>query len=232
MTLKSKYKIPSLIITATLVVTLVAWLALRRETPQACETRHAGSARATAETLPVQNPKSVSTKATKATGSTIQNSPVSVPVRIAALGNRPVPPENFSGEPWKLREEWRQLNISFLEIGNALQQGGALPSEIEFPLFDGATITLTHLKFVPQNAPHKGVFFARVKDDPVSHVMFSYVNRSTVGEIHIPSQNIQYEINNATPDNGPDSQIYLAQLDPAKLPVCGVCSQHPPAAAD
>jgi hypothetical protein len=144
-------------------------------------------------------------------------------VRIVASEQRPTPAAALVAQPWKIREEWRVLSESFLNIGNATRTTGKTPEEIEFPLFDGESITLTHFRYRPQNAPNKGAFLGEVKGENTGHVLLSYVNNALVGTIHIPAQSRYYEIRNNTPDGGAVSQVFLTQLDPAKMPTCGTC---------
>jgi hypothetical protein len=144
-------------------------------------------------------------------------------VRIAASEQRPTPAAALSAQPWKIREEWRVLSTSFLSIGNATRASGKAPEAIEFPLFDGDSITLTNFQYRPQNAPNKGAFLGEVKGENSGHALLAYVNNALVGTIHIPSQARYYEIRNNTPDGGAVSQVFLAQLDPAKMPACGTC---------
>jgi hypothetical protein len=144
--------------------------------------------------------------------------------RITASGNRPTPAAELSQEPWKVREEWRELSVSFLDIGNRVRNGEPPPSELEFPLFDGNAVTLTDFEYRPQGLADEGVFFAKVKGEAAGgHVLFSYVKNALVGTIHVPSHSFYYEIRNNTPQGGAASQIFLAQLDPIKMPRCGTC---------
>jgi hypothetical protein len=145
-------------------------------------------------------------------------------VRITALANKPTPAAELALEPWKLREEWRELSVSFLDIGTRVRNGEPPPSELEFPLFDGNSITLTDFEYRPQANPNEGAFFAKVKGEPEGgHVLFGYVNNALVGTIHVPSKSFYYEVRNNTPQGGAASQVFLAQLDPAKMPRCGTC---------
>lgn len=145
-------------------------------------------------------------------------------VRITAGGSRPVTAAEVDDAPWKLREEWRRLDVSFLDIGNAAS-AGVVPAEIEFPLFDGVTVTVVNLEFRPQHRPNRGVFFGEVKGVG-GHVIFSYVNNALSGAIHAHNGAGYYEIRNATPQGGDSSAIFLARLDPEKMPVCAVCAEH------
>jgi hypothetical protein len=150
--------------------------------------------------------------------------PASAPVRITASNVIRTPDQDLADEPWKIREERRELSESFLNIGNRVRSGEPAPAEVEFPLFDGKSVTLTDFEYHPQSLPNEGVFFAKVKGDVSgNHVLFSYVNNALVGAIHVPSLDLFFDIRNATAQGGAASEIFLAQLNPAKMPVCGTC---------
>jgi hypothetical protein len=154
--------------------------------------------------------------------------PTAPAVRITAHDNVATPAAALTSEPWKLREERRELSTSFFDIGTRVRNGDPPPSELEFPLFDGNTVTLTDFEFRPQALPNEGVFFAKVKNDPLGgHVIFSYVNNALAGSIHSPAVSAFYEIRNATPQGGATSQVFLTQFDPAKMPRCGTCQPVP-----
>jgi hypothetical protein len=128
-----------------------------------------------------------------------------------------------------LREERRDLSESFLRIGNSIRDGAPPPSEIEFPLFDGNTVTLTDFKLIPFAPKNEGVFSAKVKGvETTHHVFLSYVNNTLNGEIHVPAAvpaaSRYYEIRNAATPAGADiTRTFLAQIDPSRLK-CGECS--------
>ena len=196
--------------------------------PPATPVTSSSPAPAAEKTAPVKSPEPTSASVTS-----LDSPPPATPpatphggpvIRIAALGNKPVPAAALTEEPWKMREEWRELSVSFFDIGNRVRNGEPPPSELEFPLFDGGAITLTDFEYRPQALPNEGVFFAKVKGEPTGgHVLFSYVNNALVGTIHVPSKSYYYEVRNNTPQGGAASQVFLAQLDPLKMPRCGTC---------
>ncbi|EIP97262.1 hypothetical protein OpiT1DRAFT_01695 [Opitutaceae bacterium TAV1] len=152
------------------------------------------------------------------------------PVRIKATGSVPTPAAALASEPWKLREEKIWLSQSFLDIGTRVRNGEAVPDELEFPIFDGSSLTFTGLRYHRLDSANEGIFTARVKGDPGGgHVLFSYVNHALSGVIHAPESGLALSIRNATPQGGESSVIYLAQLDPEKMPVCGTCPRAPAA---
>jgi hypothetical protein len=161
--------------------------------------------------------------ATTASGAPIAAS--SSRLRITAERLHATPAADLVGEPYKLREEKLRLSGTIRSLGDRVRAGGALPAELEFPTFDGGSLTLTNLEFRPQALPNEGVFFAKVKGETLGgHVLLSYVNNALVGAIHAPGLGVYLDIRNGTPQGGAVSDIFMAQLDPSKMPTCGNCN--------
>jgi hypothetical protein len=169
---------------------------------------------------PTQQPQAPTRKTTKR-----KEFPVGTDiVKITAIEAKPTSAADLANTPWKKREEWRKMSVSLFDIGSAVRKGNPLPAEIEFPLFDGKSVTLNNLRFRPQRLTSDGVFLAGIKgEDLGSHALLSYANNALTGEIHGPSGS--YTIRNNTPKDGTASQIFLEQLDPSKMPPCGTCLQ-------
>jgi len=138
-----------------------------------------------------------------------------------------------TAEPWKMREDRMELREPLLAIGNGIRAGGAPPAEIVFPLFDGENITLTNIRFKPQRDDVAGVFIGQVADasgsaTPYSHALLSYYNGALVGDIHTADGRV-FAIRNVNSEReavpAGVNAIYLAQNDPAKMPVCGTCKE-------
>jgi hypothetical protein len=129
------------------------------------------------------------------------------------------PPERFTAS-FHLREERRQLAFSksLADIGKNFRAGDTL--EISFPLFDGKSVSLSIQKFDRFGAD-EGVFFAKVAGEPGGgDAQLSYVGDVFSGRIHLPSQNLFFNIRHG----GTAGSSYLTQEDPSKMPVCGTCA--------
>lgn len=123
--------------------------------------------------------------------------------------------------PAVLREEERTVAPALRELGERFV---AQPfADLEFPLFDGASVQLTHLRHAVV-ADGAGVFTARIAGDPMSHVVLSYFGEAESGTIQHPASAQFFEIR-----AGEDGASFLTQIDPNRIPPCAVCTSDPPA---
>ena len=111
--------------------------------------------------------------------------------------------EPGADEEYKIREERRDLSLSFLELAKHFSTEPI--DRLDFPLFDGQQVHLTDITHKPHDAT-AGVFFAKVEGEPHGgHVVLAYVNNALAGSIHLPTKGLYFEIRNATPQGGAQS---------------------------
>lgn len=120
---------------------------------------------------------------------------------------------------YEMRSEMREFSTS---IADLYRGDSSPPDSLRFPLFDGRFVRLKALRHQSVGAD-QGVVFAEADGElEGGHVLLSYVGTALAGMIHLPYRGEFYEIRTA-----PDGRSHiLTQLDPAKMPVCGVCPQH------
>jgi hypothetical protein len=156
--------------------------------------------------------------------------------RLAIFGEPEItPPKKL--QAFHIREERRQITFSapLAELGRRVKNGGE-SGEIVFPLFDGKTVRLTDLQ-LDYISPDEGVFYAKVAGEPGGgDAQLSYVGSALSGRVHLPTQNLFFNIRNGgepstAPDGSTIASSYLTQEDPAKMPVCGVCAAYANASA-
>lgn len=121
---------------------------------------------------------------------------------------------------YELRSEKRRFSsgINDLFSGNGTEH----PKSLGFPLFEGRSLKLTHLRHQSM-AADRGVVMAKAASvSDGGHILLSYVGDALAGAIHLPSRNEFYEIRTA-----PDGVSHiLSRIDPSMMPPCQGCAEH------
>jgi hypothetical protein len=113
-----------------------------------------------------------------------------------------------------MREELRDMSPSLLDLAGQYQRQ---PFDgMDFPLFDGESVRITSHSLQALDA-RSGVFTARVEGAPDAEVILSYVGNAIAGSIYIHSAGRYFDIR-----NGGENKNYLTQIDPKKMPRCGI----------
>lgn len=162
-------------------------------------------------TPPAQSPVELAKAPHEASPAPVQPSPESSTPPVVAQSM----PQPATESPL-IREELIEIYPPVAELAKSFDAGEF--SEMDFPLFDGDIITLTHIRH-QELSSDSGILRATVKNsEGTAQVVLSYAGNALTGSIRLPGENRFYEIHNASPAH----QVVLSQIDPAKLPGCGV----------